>query len=168
MANETMRMSASGMSELRRHERVVLGYYEDGANNCTFGVGTLAHLGPCTAEESRRTITIAQVNATLAARVASAEATVRRRVTHHPLSQAQFDALVSFTFNAGSAGARRTLDAADQGSDADVRTNMTNHVFVHPRDAHGRRGPAQRSPGLANRRREEAAPFQPLPAPASR
>lgn len=163
MANETMRMSASGMSDLRRHERVVLRYYQDAANNCTVGVGALAHLGPCTAEELRQTVTIAQVNATLAARVTEAEVTVRRRVTRHPLTQAQFDALVSFTFNAGPTGARRTLDAADRGSHADVRASMTTHVFVRPRDAHGRRGPAQRSPGLANRRREEIAPFQPAP-----
>ena len=70
MANETMRMSAAGMSELRRHESVVLRYYDDSANNCTFGAGVLAHLGPCSAEELSRTVTAAQVDATLAARVA--------------------------------------------------------------------------------------------------
>jgi len=53
MANETMRMSANGMSELRRRESVVLRYYNDTANNCTFGAGTLAHLGRCTAPTSR-------------------------------------------------------------------------------------------------------------------
>lgn len=165
MANETMRMSAAGMSELRRRESVVLHYYNDSANNCTFGVGTLAHLGGCTGEELARTVTVAQVNASLAGRVASAEETVRRRVTRHSLTQEQFDALVSFTFNAGATGARRTLDAADRGSHADVATNMTHHVFVHPRDGHGRRGPAVRSTGLVNRRREEVAPFQPAAAP---
>ena len=163
MANETLRMSANGMSELRRRESVVLRYYNDSANNCTFGAGTLAHLGGCTADELSRTVTAAQVNASLAARVASAEATVRRRVTRHPLTQEQFDALVSFTFNAGATGARRTLDAADHGNNADVAANMTHHVFIHPRDANGRRGRAVRSPGLMNRRREEVAPFQPAP-----
>ena len=163
MANETMRMSAAGMSELRRRERVVLRYYNDVANNCTFGAGTLVHLGGCTAEELARTVTAVQVDASLASRMSAAEGTVRRRVTRHPLTQAQFDALVSFTFNAGPTGARRTLDAADRGSHADVATNMTNHVFIHPRDANGRRGRAVRSSGLVNRRREEVAPFQPAP-----
>jgi lysozyme len=164
MANETTRMSAVGMSELRRREGVVLRYYNDSANNCTFGAGTLAHLGGCTGEELSRTVTAVQVNASLAARVAAAEETVRRRVTRHPLTQDQFDSLVSFTFNAGPTGARRTLDAADRGSNADVAANMTNHVFVHPRDANGHRGRAIRSTGLASRRREEAMPFQAVPA----
>jgi len=163
LANETMHMSAAGMSELRRRERVVLRYYNDVANNCTFGAGTLAHPGGCTAEELARTVTATQVDASLAARVSAAEGTVRRRVTRPSLTQAQFDALVSFTFNAGPTGARRTLDAADRGSHADVAANMTNHVFIHPRDANGRRGRAVRSSGLVNRRREEVAPFQPAP-----
>ena len=164
MANETMRMSAAGMSELRRRKSVVLRYYNDSANNCTFGAGSLAHRGGCTAEELSRTVTVAEVNASLALRVASAEQTVRRRVNRHSLTQEQFDALVSFTFNAGATGARRTLDAADRGSHADVATHMTNHVFIHPRDGTGRRGRAVRSPGLVNRRREEVTPFQPTPA----
>jgi len=38
MANENMSMSASGRAELRRREDVRLQYYNDLANNCTFGM----------------------------------------------------------------------------------------------------------------------------------
>lgn len=161
MANENMAISASGRAELRRREDVRLQYYNDLANNCTFGVGALAHLGPCTAEELVRPVTAAQVDAQLAARLHTAEAGVRRHVNRHALTQAQFDALVSYTFNLGVTGARSVLDAENRGSNADVVTNMNRNVFIRPRDARGRRLRAVRSQGLANRRREETSPFQP-------
>lgn len=159
MANETMRMSAAGMAALRQREGAVLRYYNDAANHCTYGVGTLAHHGPCTPEELRRPVSIVDVNTQLATRVGSAEAAVRQRVRNHQLTQAQFDALVSFTFNTGAAGARTALDAANRGALRDVATQMNNNVYVHPRDASGRRLAPVRLPGLVNRRREETEPF---------
>ena len=159
MANETMQMSAAGMVALRQREQVTLRYYNDVANNCTYGVGTLVHHGPCTAEELRRTVTIADVNAQLAARVRSAEATVRQHVRNHQLTQDQFDALVSFTFNTGPRGARTTLNTANRGAFREVVTHMNNNVYIHRRDEHGRRRAPVRSHGLVNRRREETRPF---------
>lgn len=164
MANETMRMSASGLSALRQREHAVLRYYNDAANNCSYGVGTLAHHGPCTSEELLRPVTAAAINAQLEARVRSAEATVRQRVRNHQLTQDQFDALVSFTYNTGATGARATLDAANRGAQTEVVRHMNNNVYVHPRDARGRRLPAIRLQGLVNRRMEEVAPFQISPA----
>ncbi|MBK7662176.1 MAG: glycoside hydrolase family protein [Sterolibacteriaceae bacterium] len=160
MANETMHMSAAGMAALRQREGAVLRYYNDAANHCTYGVGTLAHHGPCTDEELRRPVTADQVNAQLAAGVARAEAAVRRRVRNQQLTQAQFDALVSFAFNTGAAGARAALDAANRGASGEVVTHMNDNVYVHPRDANGRRLAPRRLQGLVNRRLEEAAPFQ--------
>lgn len=81
MANETMQMSAAGRTALRERERAVLSYYNDAANNCTYGVGTLAHRGPCTDDELRRPVTEADVLFQLATRVATAEAAVRRQVS---------------------------------------------------------------------------------------
>ena len=160
MANETMRMSAAGMAALRQREGAVLRYYNDAANHCTYGVGTLAHHGPCTPEELHRPVSIADVNIQLATRVTSAEDAVRQRVRNHQLTQEQFDALVSFTFNTGATGARSTLDAANRGASRDVATHMNSNVYVHPRDANGRRLAPVRLQGLVNRRREETAPFQ--------
>jgi lysozyme len=161
MANENMRLSEAGWTALRTRERAVMAYYNDLANNCTYGVGTLAHTGPCTPEEMRRPVTISEVNAQLAVRVSRAESQVRRIVTQRELSQAQFDELVSYTYNAGNTGALTALNAANQNNDASVVLHMSQHVYLHPRDAQGRRLPAVRSTGLVNRRHLETAPFQP-------
>ena len=160
MANETMRMSATGMAALRQREKAVLRYYNDAANHCTYGVGALAHHGPCTPEELRRPVSVADVNIQLATRVRRAEEAVHQRVRNHQLTQEQFDALVSFTFNTGATGARATLDAANRGASSAVVTHMNSNVYVHPRDANGRRLAPIRLQGLVNRRREETAPFQ--------
>lgn len=160
MANETMRMSTTGIEALRQREGAVLRYYNDAANNCTYGVGTLSHSGPCTPEEMRRPVSIAEVNIQLTNTVRSAEEAVRRKVRNQQLTQEQFDALVSFTFNTGPTGARATLDAANRGASSEVATHINNNVYIHPRDATGRRLAPIRLPGLVNRRQEEAAPFQ--------
>ncbi|MBF6649241.1 lysozyme [Methylobacter sp. BlB1] len=159
MVNENMRISTVGLLALRQREGVALRYYNDVANNCTFGIGGLAHMGPCTDEELRRPVNEQQVNAQLAHHVQTAEQTVRRRVTQQQLSQEQYDALVSFTFNVGAGGARQTLDAANRGANNDVINHMNQNIYIHPRDSAGRRQRAIRSQGLVNRRREESAPF---------
>ncbi|KVN92589.1 glycoside hydrolase family protein [Burkholderia ubonensis] len=163
MANENMRLSQAGWTALRTREHAVMAYYNDVANNCTYGVGTLAHTGPCTPEELARPVTTAQVNAQLAARVGRAEAAVRRNVTTRELTQDQFDELVSYTYNAGDTGARAALQAANQNNDAGVVSHMNQRVYAHPRDANGRRLAPVRSNGLVNRRRLETAPFRRQP-----
>lgn len=160
MANENMHLSQAGWTALRTREHAVMAYYNDQANNCTYGVGTLAHTGPCTQEELARPVTAAQVNAQLAVRVNVAEATVRRAVNARELTQDQFDELVSYTYNAGAGGARVALQAANQSNDASVVSHMTSRVYIHPRDANGRRLAPVRSNGLVNRRQLESAPFR--------
>jgi lysozyme len=160
LANESMRMSATGMTTLRQRERTVLRFYNDPVNNCTSGVGILAHLGPCTEAELQRPVTVAEANRQLSLAVADAEFAVRRHVTRTQLTQDQFDALVSFTFNAGASGARPTLDAADRGANDEVARRMSDNVFARPRDVHGRRLAPVRLPGLVIRRQGEAAPFR--------
>jgi lysozyme len=167
MANENMRMSAEGVTALRLREGAVLRYYNDAANHCTYGVGTLVHRGPCTAEELERPVTVAQINTQLALGVRVAEAAVRRQVPLQTLTQAQFDALVSFTFNTGATGAAPTLAAANRGASAEVTTHMNNNVYVRSRAANGSRLPPVRLQGLVNRRREEAQPFQTPPVQPS-
>jgi lysozyme len=159
VANENLHVSAAGLAELRVREGAVLHYYNDMANHCTFGVGTLVHHGPCTTEELQRPVSAAQVDAQLAARVQVAEAAVRLAVSNSPLSQAQFDSLVSFVYNVGARGASAALAAADSGSPSDVATHMMAAVYVHPRDAMGRRLAPVLVQGLVNRRQREAAPF---------
>ena len=157
--NETMRLSSAGIAALRQREGAVLRYYNDAANHCTYGVGTLIHQGPCTETELRRPVSIAEVNTQLAISVQHAENIVRQQVRDQQLTQAQFDALVSFTFNTGARGARTTLNFANQGAFHDVAMQMSRNIYIHPRDANGRRLPPIRLQGLVNRRQEEMAPF---------
>ncbi|HEV7515277.1 MAG TPA: glycoside hydrolase family protein [Thermoanaerobaculia bacterium] len=140
-SNSSMQMSDAGMAALRRREGTVLHYYNDTANNCTYGVGTLAHHGPCTAAELRRPVTLSEVNTQLAPRVNSAAAAVRQGVPDQPLTQEQFDALVSFVYNTGARGARATLDAANRGASSEVVHQIKSNVYIHPRDAKGHRLP---------------------------
>jgi lysozyme len=159
MPNESKRLSSAGWADLRRREGAVMNYYNDVANNCTYGVGTLAHLGFCSPEELQRPVSVAQVNAQLATKVRLTEQIVRRNVRNHERTQEQFDALVSFAYNSGEGGSRDTFVAADSGNNALVASNMALCVYVHPRGAQGHRMPPRRVNGLVNRRREEAAPF---------
>jgi lysozyme len=100
--------------------------------------------------------------------VSTAEAAVRRQVSEHALTQEQFDALVSFTYNVGARGAGATLRAANGGDMAGVVRHMNSNVYIHSVDADGRRGQAVRSRGLVNRRQHETAPFQAAEQPRPR
>lgn len=84
---------------------------------------------------------------------------MRRNVRNHELTQAQFDALVSFAYNTGESESHDTFAAADHGDATQVASTMALFVYIHPRDAQGRRLPPRRVTGLVKRRHEEAAPF---------
>lgn len=117
--------------------------------------------------ELQRFVSQQDVNAALVTRVQVAERAVRAGVPNIQLTQAQFDSLVSFTYNVGARGAAATLQAASTGTSQDVVAHMNSNVYVHPRDAQGRHLPAVRVEGLVNRRRRETAAFvqQPRPTP---
>ncbi len=163
MANENMRMSAAGYAALRVNEGVVMRYYNDAPvnGNCTWGIGTLAHYGPCTPEEMRRTVTPQQANAVLQQRVLEAERMVRATVRDRQLTQAQFDAAVSFAYNSTTVNTRQALEPANRGQMDEVARRFMNNVYIRPRDRQGRVvGPARLSPGLQNRRQRESVPFR--------
>ncbi len=85
-ANANMSMSAAGRAALAVREGLggrpgnEGGYYNDTADNCTVGVGTLVHYGPCTPEELSRPANPAQNQADFDARVRTAEDAVRNGV----------------------------------------------------------------------------------------
>jgi len=158
-----MSMSVAGYAALRFNEGVVMRYYDDNPKNgnCTWGIGTLAHLGSCTPEELRRTVLPEQVNAILKARVHEAERIVRATVTDHPLTQDQFDAAVSFAYNSSLKNTRATLAPANHGNMISVARHMKINIMITPRDANGNpTGRAKISRGLIKRRSREAAPFE--------
>jgi len=162
MANENMKMSAAGYTALRINEGVVLHFYNDAPvnGNCTWGVGTLEHLGPCSPEELRRAVLPDQVNAILVQRVHEAERIVRAVVTDHQLTQAQFDSAVSFAYNSTTKNIRNALAPANNGNMAEVAARMRRNVMVRPRNSSGHTtGHARINHGLVNRRNREIQPF---------
>lgn len=93
-------------------------------------------------------------------RVQAAERTVQGIVTDRQLTQAQFDAAVSFAYNSSRRNTQLALAPANQGDMSSVAHHMMQNVLLIPRDRSGRAiGPARISRGLMNRRLRESAPF---------
>jgi GH24 family phage-related lysozyme (muramidase) len=108
----------------------------------------------------RRIVTVDQVNSVLRRRAEEAAKIVRSIVTHHRLTQAQFDAAVSFAYNSRTHDAHKVLFPANTGDFATVAARMMLYVYVYPRDKTGKKiGLAKRFLGLVNRRLRESRPF---------
>ncbi|MBP1206199.1 GH24 family phage-related lysozyme (muramidase) [Duganella sp. 1411] len=157
--NPNANLSLSGDARRRmrnQREGVVRGYYNDGHGNhghCSYGIGILVHRGPCTPEELARPLTSAQIEASFANAIREAECAVLRRVTNQALTQAQFDALVSYSFNTGARGANETFQRVDSGDLRGAANSIMSNTYS---TQNGRR---VFMPGLVSRRREESAPF---------
>ena len=97
------RVSKQGLKLIARFEGMRLKLYNDPAGHCTIGVGHLVHRGRCHGREPasfKRGLTRQGALALLGSDLKKVEKAVRRLGV--PLTQAQFDALVSFTFNVGA------------------------------------------------------------------
>ena len=97
-------------------------------------------------ETSLPDMTPDQVEAAFDIAVRSSERAVQRQVSHHPLTQAQFDALVSYTYNLGTGGAMMVLRRIDVG-------DVEGAVDAMLRQPAAPAGPARR-------RLDESAPFR--------
>jgi len=125
----------------------------DAAGHCTIGFGHLVHLGPCDGSEPaelKRGITRERGLELLAQETSDAAAIVSRLVTV-PLTQSQFDAIVSFVFNVGqtSFASSTLLKILNQGLYAGVPAQIGRFVF----------GGGRRLPGLVARRAAEGRLF---------
>jgi GH24 family phage-related lysozyme (muramidase) len=158
--NAGMRMSPAARTRMRDTEKVIRRYYNDmGQNkgNCTWGAGFLAHRGVCSSEELERKVSMEAINMEFDKRVAEAEGYVRRGVTKITLSQEQFDALVSLTYNTGPRKARPVYEALNKQDFAQAVKEISNMTSVKLRRAGKTRSVT--APGLIKRRAEESAPF---------
>ena len=105
-------ISADGLNFIANHEGTIYTLYNDPAGQCTIGIGHLVHTGNCDGSDPSEQsylggITNDQAQELLRSDVASAEQSVNSLVTV-PLTQAQFDALVDFTYNLGAGNFERS------------------------------------------------------------
>ncbi|WP_051293770.1 glycoside hydrolase family protein [Pseudoduganella violaceinigra] len=129
--NTALSLSTEGRRALRQREGL-RGYYE----------------------VSRTDMTPDQVEAAFDLSVRCAERAVQRQVSHHPLTQAQFDALVSYTCSLGAGGAMLVLRRIDAGDFEGASDAMLRNIAT-PVD-----GRLVAHAGLAARRKDESAPFR--------
>ena len=148
-------ISPEGITFIARHEATILELYNDPSGNCTIGVGHLVHMGARDGRESETPfkdgITKEQAYDMLAEDVTIAEQAVRDLVTV-PLTQAQFDALVSFVYNLGRGQLKESdlLEKLNTGDYDAVAEELNKYV-------HGSDG--QKLPGLVTRRKDEGDLF---------
>lgn len=144
-----MEISLAGLNQIKLHEGFKANVYKDSAGYPTIGYGhkltaaeRLQGLSTVTAEEAARL---------LASDVAGAESAVNGMV-NVPLTQSQFDALVSFVYNIGAGAFRRStlLALLNQG-----KYDMAANQFARWNKAGG-----LVSQGLSNRRASEMALFK--------
>lgn len=141
-APSSMSISESGVKMIEGFEGLRLTAYQDAGGVWTIGYG---HTGGVRPGEH---ISQAQAEAYLKSDLGWAQSAVRRNV-HVPLSQNQFDALVSLTYNLGAGGYGGLLHDLNAGNYAKAQQDF--HLYVH---AGGRV-----LQGLVNRRNKEAALF---------
>lgn len=115
---------------------------------CPAGVWTVGYGHVLAPHEARETITQAQAQALLAADVRRSEWSVAALVKV-PLAQAQFDALVSFTFNVGSGAFERSTlrRVVNRQAHGEVPDQLMRWVYAAGR----------KMPGLLRRRAAESA-----------
>lgn len=159
-ANASKRMSPEARAQMRATEKAIHRYYNDmGKNkgNCTWGAGILAHKGICSDEELKQKVSAKMVDQEFEKRVAEAERYVRLKVTA-PVSQSQFDALVSLTYNAGIGGMEDTYAFVNKGEFKNAADNISKMIKVSIMEKGKKKYVI--APGLIKRRAEESAPFR--------
>lgn len=152
-ASKPERISQEGIELLTRFEGFRSLPYNDTANNATIGYGHLLHMGPVNdADKARYGKGLSEAEATELLRVdlAEAESAVKRLVTV-PLTQNQFNALVSFTYNVGGGALEKStlLRELNKGNYDAVPGEMSKWVNSSGKE----------TSGLVNRRKEEGELF---------
>ncbi|MBP0438398.1 glycoside hydrolase family protein [Tianweitania sediminis] len=94
------KVSDKGLVEIASHEGIVNAPYFDSVGKLTVGIGHTASAGEPDPAQHRREFTIGEIMTIFRRDIEKFEARVRKAFTR-PLTQAQFDAAVSFDFNTG-------------------------------------------------------------------
>jgi len=156
-----MYMSVKARMNLRQREKKVMRFYDDGGKpgvgHCTYGYGTLAHKGPCTEEELKTEVTEEMVTTSFDQRLRDAERAVQRNVKVK-LTQDQFDALVSLTYNAGPRGSKDVYNLVNAENFEGAADAISRMIYSRQKRK-GKKVPVLMR-GLIPRREEESAPFR--------
>lgn len=144
-----MRMTAEGLALIKRFEGFRADAYRDAVGVWTIGFGHTAQAGPPAVMAGMR-VSREEAAAILAADVEQFATGVRAAVTV-PLSDGQFSALVSFTYNVGL--------GAFRGSSVLKAVNAGDFAAVPGRLALWVKAGGRTLPGLVKRRAAEAALF---------
>lgn len=153
-----MRISDSGLRLIAGFEGFVGRLYNDPAGHCTIGYGHLLHLGACgngCDEELPYANGITEAEGLVLLRVDARRfvSCVSHLVTV-PLTQNQFDALVSFAFNVGCGGfgSSTLLGMLNEGNYGAVCARLRRWVYGY--------GSREVLPGLVRRREAECELFE--------
>ena len=133
-----LKLSERGIALIKRFETLRLEPYHDDAGYPTIGYGHLLSRVKRAALSQWEQITMDKALALLKRDVARSERAVARLI-EVPLSQGQFDALVSFTFNLGT-GALRTSTlrrVLNRGEYHEVPKQLRRWVFAGGRKLRG-------------------------------
>ena len=151
-----MNTSAQGVALIKAHEGLRLRAYLCPAGKWTIGYG---HTSAAGAPEVRpgMVITQSEAEAILRADLSRFEDRVNRLVKV-PLTQNQFDALVSFDFNTGKLHSSTLLRRLNAGRHGDVPAELMR--WTKGKDP--KAGRMVELPGLVRRRRDEAALWRSL------
>jgi lysozyme len=139
-----MKSSDKGIALIKAHEGMRLNAYLCPGKKWTIGYGHTSAAGLPTVREGMR-ITRTEAETILRRDLAMFEARVNRLVKV-PLTQHQFDALVSFDFNTGKLHSSTLLKRLNAGKYSDVPRQLMRWV----------NGGGKELPGLVRRRRDEA------------
>lgn len=145
-----MQVSQAAVEFVAYWEGEHLQLYNDPSGNATIGYGHLVHKGPVNGTEEakwRRGLTKEEALALLREDMRNAEQIVRDNVTA-PLSQHQFDCLVSFAFNVGRGNFQK--------SDLLSRLNNGEYGAIPYELSRWTRSGGQRFAGLVRRREQES------------
>lgn len=142
-----MKTSSYGRKFIEQWEGLFLHTYDDGTGTLTIGYGHTSAAGPPSVHHGMH-ITQEEADSILAADLASVEANVNRLVKV-PLTQNQFDALVSFDFNTGGLGRSGVLRAVNGKQFGAVPADLLRWV----------KGGGHVMLGLVRRRKAEGALF---------
>jgi lysozyme len=143
--NAHLRISDAGIALIKRYEGFCAAVYRCPAGIPTIGYGHVIKTG-----EIFGSLSESEATELLRKDAGIAESAVRRLITV-PLTQNQFDALVSFTFNLGKGALERSRlrTMINQGQLASVPAELNRWVYAK----------GKRLPGLVARRLSEGALF---------